>query len=92
MELAFVKPEESGWRGRGAPRRTVPPHVVAMLQQAADSGDVGRIHVTDDTADDVKEALAALRAGARQIGRRLRTQQTAQDGRDFVLFQVGDKL
>ena len=48
MELSFVQPAQSGWRGPGAPRKQVPDHIVKMLEYARDSGQVGVIDVRGD--------------------------------------------
>lgn len=88
MELAFVPKDESGWRSRGAPRRQVPPQIIDMLKHTGRTGEVGVIHTDGDTEEEVKEVLAALRAGGRQLGRRVRIQQDEQ----LIRFQLGSKL
>lgn len=90
MELAFKKVEESGWRGRGAPRREVPPHIVQMLTHAAKSGEVGVISADGDSEEDVKAVLGALRAGARHINRRIRIQR--DDTGHCIRFRLGGTL
>lgn len=88
MELTLVKAEESGWRGRGAPRREAPPHIIELLQRAAATGQVGLISTDDLTDAQVREIAAALRAGGRQIGRRVRIQR--DDDKAQLRFRVGD--
>lgn len=90
MELALKKFEESGWRGRGAPRRVVPPHIVSMLQRAAASGEVGVISADGDSEEDVKAVLGALRAGARHINRRIRIQR--DEAQHEIRFRLGGTL
>lgn len=90
MELTFLPPAESGWRGPGAPRKEVPPHIVEMLRFARDSGQVGRIDVTGDTAEDVSEAINALRAGARHMGHRIQIQRDKQ--KQEIRFRIGEVL
>ena len=88
MELTFLPPENSGWRGPGAPRKEVPPHIVEMLAYARDSGQVGRIDVKGDTDDDVAEAVNALRAGARHMKHRIQIQRDRQ--KHEIRFRIGE--
>jgi len=74
MELSFAPKEQSGWRGRGAPRKKVPDDILRVLRHTETTGDVGIIDVRDDTDADIREAKLALRAGARHMGRILRLQ------------------
>lgn len=90
MELTFLSPEKSGWRGPGAPRKPVPPHVVEMLEFARDSGQVGIINIVGDTDSDVTEAINTLRAGARHMGRRISIQRDRQ--KHVVRFRIGEEL
>lgn len=88
MELTFAPPEASGWRGRGAPRRKVPENVLAALCRARDTGKVGILKVTGETDSDIRDAISALRAGGRQMGRKVAVQYDADD--EVVRFRVGD--
>lgn len=88
MELTFLPPEKSGWRGPGAPRKEVPPHIVEMLAYARDSGQVGRIDVNGDNDDDVAEAINALRAGARHMKHRIQIQRDRQ--KREIRFRIGE--
>lgn len=90
MELTFLPPAESGWRGPGAPRKEVPPHIVEMLAYARDSGQVGRIDVTGDPEEDVAEAVNALRTGARHIKHRIQIQRDKQ--KQEIRFRIGERL
>jgi hypothetical protein len=88
MELTFLPPEKSGWRGPGAPRKHVPDHIVKMLRYAQDSGQVGIIDVKGDTEQDIEEAVKALRAGARHMRRRINIQRDRQ--KHQIRFRIGD--
>jgi len=90
MELTFLPPAESGWRGPGAPRKEVPPHIVEMLAYARDSGQVGRIDIEGDSEADVNEAVNALRTGARHIKHRIQIQRDKQ--KQEIRFRIGEKL
>ena len=78
MELTFVQPAESGWRGPGAPRKQVPDHIVQMLEYARRTGQVGKLDIAGDTDEDVREAINALRAGARHMDRKINIQRDRQ--------------
>lgn len=88
MELTFVQPAESGWRGPGAPRKQVPDHIVEMLKYARDSGQVGVIDVRGDSEEDVGEAINALRAGARHMRHRINIQRDKQQQQ--IRFRIGE--
>lgn len=88
MELAFKAPEESGWRGRGAPRREVPDHILEVLRRARTTGEVGVIDTSGDTPEAISEAQRILRAGGRQLGSRVRIQVDPEH--DQIRFRVGD--
>lgn len=88
MELTFLPPDKSGWRGPGAPRKEVPPHIVEMLEFARDSGQVGRIDITGDPEEDVAEACNALRAGARHMRHRIQIQRDRQ--KRELRFRIGE--
>lgn len=90
MELTFVKAEESGWRGRGAPRRKVPQDVLDLLTRTIDGREVGVLDTRGSDDSEIREALADLRAGARQLRRNIRIQQDADNHR--IRFQLGAKL
>lgn len=89
MELAFVPLEQSGWRGRGAPRKEVPPQTLDMLRRTT-GGEVGVIDTRGDTDAEIREVIAELRAGARQLHRRVKIQHDADH--DRIRFQLGDAL
>ena len=74
MELSFAPKEQSGWRGRGAPRKQVPQKVLDMLRHT-DTGEVGIIDTRNDSAAEIREVMALLRAGARHMARNLRLQR-----------------
>jgi hypothetical protein len=88
MELTFVQPAESGWRGPGAPRKQVPEHIVKMLEYARDSGQIGIIDIKGDPDEDVDEAINALRAGARHMRHRINIQRDRQ--RQEIRFRIGE--
>lgn len=88
MELTFVTPSQSGWRGPGAPRKQVPDHIVKMLEYARDSGQIGVIDVEGDPDDDVAQAVNALRAGARHMGHKINIQRDRQ--KDEIRFRIGE--
>jgi 1,4-dihydroxy-2-naphthoyl-CoA synthase len=88
MELTFAAPEVSGWRGRGAPRRKVPETVLAALRRARDTGKVGILNVQGDSDKDIKDAISALRAGGRDLGRKVSVQYDDSDG--VIRFRVGE--
>lgn len=90
MELTFLPPEKSGWRGPGAPRKQVPEHIVKMLEYARDTGQVGRIDIKGDPEDDVTEAVNALRAGARHMRHRINIQRDRQ--RSEIRFKIGEAI
>lgn len=90
MELTFLPPEKSGWRGPGAPRKRVPPHIVQMLEYARSTGQVGRIDITGDPEEDVKEAINALRAGARHMRHRINIQRDRQANE--IRFRIGEAI
>lgn len=86
MELSFAPKTESGWRGRGAPRREVPQKVLDMLQRTDATGQVGVINTADDTAEEVAEMVSYLRRGARRLGRTLRLQHDEED--NVIRFEL----
>ncbi len=90
MRVAFKSPEQSGWRGRGAPRRRVSDDVLTVLKRAAESGKDGVLTVEDETPAQVQEAMAELRAGARQLGLRIRI-QTDDEG-ETIRIRIGGNL
>jgi hypothetical protein len=88
MQLTFLPPAQSGWRGPGAPRKEVPEHIVKMLAYARDSGQVGVIDIRGDSAADVAEAVNALRAGARHMRHRINIQRDRQ--KEEIRFRIGE--
>lgn len=91
MELRFAAPGESGWRGRGAPRKHVPEPIMAALRRARDTGKDGILKQSPDEGEDVvREAMSTLRAGARDLGRRIRIQHDAEAG--VIRFRVGGPI
>jgi hypothetical protein len=88
MELTFVTPDRSGWRGPGAPRKQVPEHIVQMLEYARDSGQIGVIDIKDDPEEDITEAVNALRAGARHMRHKINIQRDRQ--KDQIRFRIGE--
>lgn len=89
MELAFVPLEQSGWRGRGAPRKKVPTETLERLRRT-ERDEVGIIDTRGGTDAQVREVMAELRAGARQLGRRIRIQHDPEAFR--IRFKLGDPL
>jgi hypothetical protein len=89
MELAFVSKTESGWRGRGAPRKHVPNKVLDMLRHTDTTDEVGVIDIRGDSDADVAEMKSYLRAGARQMGRTLRLQHDEEN--DQIRFQLAPR-
>lgn len=90
MELTFAAPDASGWRGRGAPRRKVPETVLVALRRARDTGKVGILNVEGESDKDIRDAISALRAGGRQIQRKVKIQHDETEG--VVRFRVGEPL
>lgn len=90
MELTFLSPAESGWRGPGAPRKQVPEHIVKMLAYARDTGQVGVIDIRGDSPSDVSEVVNALRAGARHIRHRINIQRDRT--RAEIRFRIGEAI
>lgn len=88
MELTFLPPENSGWRGPGAPRKQVPEHIVKMLDYAHRSGQIGVIDIRGDSESDVTEAVNALRAGARHMRRKINIQRDRQLHQ--IRFRIGE--
>lgn len=90
MELTFQPREKSRWRGPGAPRRYVPPHIVEMLKYARDTEQVGVIDIGNDSDADINEAVNALRAGARHMGHRINIQRDRQQRE--IRFRIGEAI
>lgn len=86
MELSFAPKDESGWRGRGAPRRDVPPKVLDMLRRTDETGQVGVIDTREDTDAEVEEMKSYLRRGARRLGRTLRLQHDEEN--HTIMFEL----
>jgi hypothetical protein len=61
-----------------------------MLEYARDSGKVGRIDIEGDSAEDVNEAVNALRAGARHMKHRIQIQRDRQ--KNEIRFRIGERL
>lgn len=89
MELSFLPKAESGWRGRGAPPREVPDTILQMLRHTEKTGEVGVIDTTGDTEEEIKDAISALRSGARQMGRRALTQR--DKAKNVIRFQLAPR-
>lgn len=81
MELAFAPMETSGWRGRGAPRRNVPEQILELLRRLARTDEVGIIDTRGDSDTEIAAVKAYLRAGGRQIGRRVLIQHDEDENR-----------
>ena len=90
MDVTFAAPEASGWRGRGAPRRKVGEKVLVALRKARDTGKVGILKVHGESDKDIRDAISELRAGGREIGRKVAVQYDGDD--DVIRFKVGDTL
>lgn len=88
MELAFIPKKESGWRARGAPPRPVPEQILEMLRRAG-NGEVGVLDTSNDSDDDIADVMAALRAGGRHLGRRVRIQEDREAGK--LRFELAPK-
>lgn len=75
MELSFA-PREQAWRRRGRQPIAVPEEVLGMLRRVSDGHEVGVLRMgPEDTAAEVLMWKSWLRAGARQLGGRVRFQE-----------------
>lgn len=75
MEHRFA-PREQVWARRGRKPKPVPQEVLSRLQATAVLGEVWVTDLgPDDGPDEIAELVALWRAGARQLGGRLRVQK-----------------
>lgn len=83
MEIAFKSPE-SGWRGRGRPKREPDPKVVKLLRQTAATNTVAVVTLDPQTsAADLRELRADLHAAQRLLGGLVHHQQVSGEFRFF---------
>lgn len=74
MEHHFA-PREQVWAPRGRRPKPVPQEVLLRLQATAVNGEVWVTELgPEDGPEEIRELLSLLRAGARQLGGRLRVQ------------------
>lgn len=79
-------PKKEVWRGRGRPRREVPPIVKHEADRTYRTGQVGVITVRPDEEEELKELLGYLRSYANSLGRRM----VIQREEDVVRFEMVD--
>lgn len=79
-------PKKDVWRGRGRPRREVPPLVMKMADETYRSGNVGVLTVSADEETELKEMQGYLNSYAASLGKRIRYQRTG----DRVAFAMVD--
>lgn len=73
MEVTTV-PRAEGWRGRGRPRREIPPQVAELARQTYKTGNIGQAVIADGEEDQARELASLLTAYAEYQGRRMRIQ------------------
>jgi hypothetical protein len=74
VELSFA-PREEAWRRRGRQPIAVPDEVLVLLRRVSNGQDVGVLRMgPEDTAAELEQWKTWLRAGARQLGGRVRFQ------------------
>lgn len=79
-------PKRDVWRGRGRPRREVPPQVKDMADSTYRTGNVYVVTITADEEDDLRDLVSYLNSYAGSLGRRMRVQR--ED--DTVRFEMVD--
>jgi hypothetical protein len=74
-------PRDQVWAPRGRKPKPVPQDVLMRLSMTHATGEVWVVTLgPDDGPDEVAELVALLRAGARQLGGRLRAQKDLEAG------------
>lgn len=77
------------WRGRGAPRRQVPPEIAQLAEDTYRTGQCGTATiVTEEDEADARELVNLLTSYARSRGKRLNTQREDEELR----FEMVDKV
>ncbi len=77
MEVT-VENRDSAWRGRGRPRRVIPPQVAELARATYKTGNVGQAVITDGEEEEARELASLLTAYAEYQGKRMRIQYEGQ--------------
>ncbi len=79
-------PKNEAWRGRGRPRREIPPEIRAAADRTYRTGHVQVVTITADEEEELRELLSLLNSYATSLGRRIRHQRVG----DEVRFEMVD--
>lgn len=85
-----LAPKEEHWRGRGHPRRTIPPEIQKLADGTYKTGRVGIVTVGPDDEEDVAELRRLLVSYAKSKGRRMRIQRD-DDAFRFEMVDTGTR-
>lgn len=75
------------WRGRGAPRKTIPAQIAQLADATYGTGQVGIANVADGEEDQAKELVSLLTSYANRQGKRMRVQREG----NVIRFEMVDK-
>lgn len=67
--------QEKVWRGRGKPRKTIPPEIQKLADDTYNTGRVGVAEFSDSEEVEARELVSLLRSYANSIGKRMRIQE-----------------
>lgn len=82
-----MEPKAEHWRGRGAPRKHVPPQIKQLADATYRTGNIGRAEITADEEEEARELTSLLRSYANGRGLRMRIQRDD----DVILFEMVDR-
>ena len=74
MHIATASKKEV-WRGRGRPRRVIPPEVRAFADSTYRTGNVKVVTIEAGEEEEMKELVSLLTSYAVSLGRRMRVQR-----------------
>lgn len=79
-------PKAEAWRGRGRPRREIPPEIRQAADRTYRTGNVQVATVASDEEGELRELLSLLNSYATSLGRKIRWQREG----DVVRFEMVD--
>lgn len=67
--------QEKVWRGRGKPRKVIPPEIQKLADDTYNTGRVGVATVGEGEQEKARELVSLLRSYANSKGKRMRIQE-----------------